>query len=142
MEAVATVSWARLDDDGCSVNLKYVVSVELDPFVEKQLILHMVSGSKRWLKNTDVASLGLVRVAVFPDVWVNPEYVCSVDVAFNKDAALADAFKSDFSLESNEKYMQVRVETVLGEGHWLWADTYGVKDVGWLVQALKDKERV
>ena len=129
------MSWQALDDDGCSVNLKYVVSVERDPFKAKEGIARLVSGSTVRLKDVYPTALELVKIGHSPDVWVNAKYVCVVDIGFNRDAAYRDVSDAAFDATS-DKYMQIRVETVLGEKHTLWCNTHEAEEVGHLAQIM------
>lgn len=123
----------KLDDDGCSVNFDHVVMVERKKDYQ---IAHLVSGSTVGLK--DVYPLAHELFQLSKDVWVNPEYVSTVGIGYNKDAAFVDVM-ADIHRD-NDYYKQIQVETVLGRNSVVWANLYELDELDSLAGLLLDGE--
>lgn len=112
----------KLDDDGCSVNFDHIVMVERK---NDRALAWLVSGSNVYLQNVYPATHELFRLS--EDVWVNPKYVSTVGIGFNKDAAFKDVMaKVD---RDNDYYKQIQIETVLGRNSVVWADLYELDEL-------------
>ena len=121
----------RLDDDGCSVNFDHIVAVERKSDYQ---IAHLVSGSSVGLKDVYPLAHELFRLS--RDVWVNPEYVSTVGIGFNKNAAFKDVMAS--IKRDDDYYMQIQVETVLGRNSVFWANLYELDELDNLAGLLLD----
>ena len=119
----------KVDPSGCSINLDHIVMVEK---TKEWILAWMVTGSSIVLSDVYPAAHDLV--AVSPGVWVNPKHVVVVDVGYNKDQAFRDVMNNKNVQDGN--YMQVRLETVLGEKKYVWSDIYGVDELDSLADLL------
>lgn len=121
----------KLDDDGCSVNFYHIVAVERKNDYQ---IAHLVSGSTVALKDVYPLAHELFRLS--RDVWVNPQYVSTVGIGYNKAAAYKDMMANVD--RDNDYYKQIQVETVLGRNHALWANLYELDELDNLAGLLLD----
>jgi len=123
----------RLDDDGCSVNFDHIVMVERKNDYQ---IARLVSGTTVGLK--DVYPLVYDLFQLSSDTWVNPEYVSTVGVGYNKDQSFRDVMAS--ITRPDNYYKQIQVETVLGRNYSVWPDLYELDDLDYLAGLLMDGE--
>lgn len=123
----------KLDDDGCSVNFDHIVMVERKNDYQ---IAHLVSGSTVGL--VDVYPLAHELFRLSEDVWVNPEYVSTVGIGYNKDAAFKDVLAGVD--RDNDYYKQIQVETVLGRNSVAWASLYELDELDNLAEYLMGGE--
>jgi hypothetical protein len=121
----------KLDDDGCSVNFDHIVTVERK---EDYQIARLVSGSTVGLEDVYPVAHELFRLS--RDVWVNPEYVSTVGIGYNKDAAFKDVMAN--ITRADDYYKQIQVETVLGKNHAVWANLYELDELDSLAGLLLD----
>lgn len=119
----------KLNASGCSANFNHIVSVERK---KDWIIARLVSGTTVLLEDVYPVVFDLFQVG--KDTWVNPVHVSVVDVAYNKDEAFRDVMAGN--AVGDKDYMQVRVETLLGEKHTLWADLYTLDELDYLAELL------
>lgn len=121
----------KLDDDGCSVNFDHIVMVERK---NDRVLAWLVSGSNVYLQDVYPVAHELFRLS--RDVWVNPKYVSTVGIGFNKDAAFKDVMAS--IKRDDDYYKQIQVETVLGRNSVVWANLYELDELDNLAGLLLD----
>lgn len=119
----------KLDDDGCSVNFDHIVAVERK---DGRVLAWLVSGTNLYLQDVYPVAHDLFRLS--KDVWVNPQYVSTVGLGYNKDAAFKDVL--DGVDRDNDYYKQIAVETVLGRDRTLWAGYYELDELDNLAELL------
>ena len=124
----------RLDDDGCSVNFDHIVMLERKNGYQ---FVRLVSGSTVGLKDVYPLAHELFRLS--EDVWVNPKYVSTVGIGYNKDAAFRDVMASSIQ-RPDDYYKQIQVETVLGSNFAVWPDLYRLDELDYLAGLLLDGE--
>lgn len=116
--------------DGGAVNMDHIVMLERHDGTQ---FARLLSGSTITLADVYPLAYEFFRVAA--NAWVNPVHVSIVDVGYNSGAAFKDVMASEYK-DDTAKYMQVRVETVLGSKHEIWADLYGLDEVDYLAELL------
>lgn len=105
------------------VNMDHIVTVERRDGIQ---FARLLSGTTVGLAGVYPLVYELFQVS--KDAWVNPDHVSIVEIGYNRGAAY-QAIQAKEYTNKVEDYMQVRVETVLGRNHEVWADLYGLDEV-------------